>query len=200
MLSHQRAIIQAIEKLREDWQAVVIERLMHIKRVLNMPLARRLRNTAELNTLRSEGAELASQRIGACCSSHADLAALLDAPSSSCTAPPSACTSILPTLCHTGSGPGGKEMVQAEQGGLGAPAANHSDHACEGMAAGRLQPPGKAAAQQSGLLPTEAEDARQVVTRALLLRAVLAALSDTPLQDVPYGWQAAVWSCSLSVH
>jgi hypothetical protein len=171
---------------------------MHIKRLLSMPLARRLRDTAELDALRSEGAELASQRVGACCSSRADLAKLI--------APHGARVGVPPAGCHTGNGLPesreiGQEIGQGEQKRLDASAARASERACEGSvaAADRLRSSSEAETQRSALIANEESDARQIVTCALLLRGVVAALSDTPLQDVPYGWQAAVWSRLLIV-
>lgn len=56
--------MQSLERLREEWQAVVIERLMHAKRTLGMPLAKRQLTAEQLADLRSGGAELVSERIG----------------------------------------------------------------------------------------------------------------------------------------
>ena len=60
-----QCVAQALEALREEWQAVVIERLMHAKRALGMPLAKRQLSAAQLAELRQAGPALASQRIAA---------------------------------------------------------------------------------------------------------------------------------------
>jgi hypothetical protein len=58
-----KSAAQAMQRLRDEWQAVVVARLMHVKDVLGMPLARRQRDEQSLAELRAAG-ELASQRIG----------------------------------------------------------------------------------------------------------------------------------------
>lgn len=58
-----RCIVQAMQRLREEWQVIVVERLMHVKDAYGMPLARRQHDEARLTTLRS-GASCASERIG----------------------------------------------------------------------------------------------------------------------------------------
>jgi hypothetical protein len=55
--------MQALKLLHEEWQASVVERLMHVKAACGMPLARRQRTAEELAQLRAGRPDLASQRI-----------------------------------------------------------------------------------------------------------------------------------------